>query len=616
MVKDSKYITRVLFHLKDKRQKREVEWELSDHLAEKEARLTNIGYGAEEAFNQAETEMGDGDVLGEQLSALHRKKETKYSILLVLAFGSLFLDFYLHHILLADIDIEYVLFPNYLIIGSILLLSLLNLLLSVKYTYIFSSVSAVICMISSLRFWLSRGDFPGITFLLPWKKENFVDLFYTYGLQWQEYAADLDASKWVFWFLLAVTVCIGCCVAVLYVRKCKCKNTRADWHISKAMFAVCLILFLSAAALFSATVVQVVQQRPKLIEDVQNEMKADDDAFLKQLDTMQADSEEAYFAWVKDAFPDLDFICNADEESRNWIASDSGTVGIHASYTDAQNYAVTISSRMSDLFSYTLETFTAAQQEAQHRFAMTDGNLEAAPKPCSIYFSCTNGEQLLSLYYSNAPSEEKLHYLHYKWINGQWMLVQSDAAMYQEEVTLTPVQAQAFEKAFYDYAYANSREMIENFAEWVDFDFRCNTKVYGARRRGDVYEIYHQSVIGGYCVVNGELFDLMMQSPSAASTIPVCQVLFDGDRAVILDVIQPENSHDIEDRYSSAAYRAYQTDYAAFCSAVHQAVVQDYKMELSNNVLSIDTDSGAYTVTAVSPQVNTVKGKLEKQTER
>lgn len=616
MVKNSKYITRVLSHLKSKQQKDEVEWELLDHLAEKENRLTNIGYSAEEAFNQAETEMGDGDVVGEQLSALHRKKETKYSILLVLAFGSLYLDFYLHYILLADIDVEYILFPNYLIIGSILLLSLLNLLLSVKYTYIFSSVSAVICMVSSLRFWLSRGDFPGITFLLPWEKENFVDLFYTYGLQWQEYAADLDASKWVCRLLLAVTACIGCCVAVLYVRKCKCKNTRADWHISKAMFALCLTLLLAAAALFSATVVQVVQQRPKLIEDVQNEMKADDDAFLKQLDTMQADSEEAYFHWVKRVFSDLNFMSGSDADC-HWISSYDKTVEVTAYYTDAQNYAFSISSRMSDLFSYTLETFTAAQQEAQQRFAMTEAKLEAAPRPCCIKYTCTEGEQLLSLYYSNAYSGPSTHYLHYKRIDGEWILVQSDAMIYQEETTLTPAQGKAFEAAVYAYAYENSRSVIEEYADWVDIDFRCNTKVYGARRRGAVYEVYHQSLSNGFCVVNGMLFDQMLGRPAPTESLPVCQVLFAGDKAVLLDFVQSEDiSKDIQQRYSPAAYQAYLADHAdgsdAFYDEVMQEVEAEYQMQLRENTLYIDTDSGAYTITAVFPQVNTVKGNLEK----
>lgn len=141
--------------------------------------------------------------------------------------------------------------------------------------------------------------------------------------------------------------------------------------------------------------------------------------------------------------------------------------------------------------------------------------------------------------------------------------------------------------------------------------------MYGARKRGAVYEVYHQSLSNGFCVVNGMLFDQMLGRPAPTESLPVCQVLFAGDKAVLLDFIQSEDiSKDIQQRYSPAAYQAYLADYAdgsdAFYDEVMQEVEAEYQMQLRENTLYIDTDSGAYTITAVFPQVNTVKGNLEK----
>ena len=67
----STYIERVTAYLKHKKNRENIEAELTDHIA---LHQEQIGYDEAAALEKAEARMGDADMAGEQLEALEAEK--------------------------------------------------------------------------------------------------------------------------------------------------------------------------------------------------------------------------------------------------------------------------------------------------------------------------------------------------------------------------------------------------------------------------------------------------------------------------------------------------------------------------------------------------------------
>lgn len=91
------YIEKVLSHIKSDKNKKEIEYELFDHIDEHKKFFEEIGYDEETAILKAEEKMGDADVLGEQFKA--RKKLRILPVMLI----------YLFMFLIVFIDVAFVL---------------------------------------------------------------------------------------------------------------------------------------------------------------------------------------------------------------------------------------------------------------------------------------------------------------------------------------------------------------------------------------------------------------------------------------------------------------------------------------------------------------------------
>ena len=83
---ESKYISRVLSHIKNKNRRKAIDAELSDHLDEKGKEYLDLGYEADGALAISETAMGDADVVGEQFDSL--MKENKHSLFSIVVFSA------------------------------------------------------------------------------------------------------------------------------------------------------------------------------------------------------------------------------------------------------------------------------------------------------------------------------------------------------------------------------------------------------------------------------------------------------------------------------------------------------------------------------------------------
>ena len=83
-MENNTYIDKVLSHIAGKERKKQIEYELSDHMAEKEKWYTELEYDPETAAARAEADMGDPDTAGEELAAIHSGRDKKSRIIIAL----------------------------------------------------------------------------------------------------------------------------------------------------------------------------------------------------------------------------------------------------------------------------------------------------------------------------------------------------------------------------------------------------------------------------------------------------------------------------------------------------------------------------------------------------
>ena len=77
------YLPRVLSHISNKERSRQIEYELYDHLDERAQYWQAVGYAQEAAVQKAEAQMGDADIVGEQLDSIPRRLPFTVSIPLI-----------------------------------------------------------------------------------------------------------------------------------------------------------------------------------------------------------------------------------------------------------------------------------------------------------------------------------------------------------------------------------------------------------------------------------------------------------------------------------------------------------------------------------------------------
>lgn len=80
-----KYIDKVLSHIKGNKGKKQIEYELFDHVDEHQKFFEGIGYDEAQAMEKAEEKMGDADVVGEQFNAMKKHYHIFDYIIMVLA---------------------------------------------------------------------------------------------------------------------------------------------------------------------------------------------------------------------------------------------------------------------------------------------------------------------------------------------------------------------------------------------------------------------------------------------------------------------------------------------------------------------------------------------------
>ncbi len=120
-MKQYSYIQRVLSHISGKARKREIEYELFDHLDEKEQYWEAIGYDESASTEKAETAMGDADITGERLEGIKKPSRIIQAIcisLSLISFSAYAIILYRHTIGYIDEGFSTSLRSNYVLLLS------------------------------------------------------------------------------------------------------------------------------------------------------------------------------------------------------------------------------------------------------------------------------------------------------------------------------------------------------------------------------------------------------------------------------------------------------------------------------------------------------------------
>ncbi len=302
-MKQYSYIQRVLSHISGKARKKEIEYELFDHLNEKERYWEAIGYDESASTEKAETAMGDADIVGERLDSVKKYSNISYIIatlipvLLTVAWFE-FIVYYNKKYLALQVD------PNLII-------------------YAFSSISILLttgCIVTFLGYIKKRFSLYlsgtitiesvlllgykfnyGIGLFFDRAKNSILDLFFQSSANndfyWRPTKSEIIFAV-IFLALFLINIIIGIKTLLL-------KNTKKDMMLKKASIVI-MALFSIIIPVCSATALGfAVYAKDKAVEDTKASLLAADKTFIQHIEDFMTyndkkleENSAAYFKGV------------------------------------------------------------------------------------------------------------------------------------------------------------------------------------------------------------------------------------------------------------------------------------------------------------------------------
>lgn len=249
-----KYVDKVLSHIKGNKGKKQIEYELFDHIDEHQKFFEDIGYNEETAIVKSEEKMGDADIVGEQFNSMKKHNYIFDYVIMVLA---PVLSYLFYHFTALDDSIKgmfsslqpYLMAPNFYgtIVGFIgIIIGLLYIVRGIKrknilfatFGYLYSSL--MLCF--APKEWLDGINSDYISYLFESYYSDTSGLIYI----------DLSPKQIVFLLLLLVLFSAFYILALRNIIKTKkLKNTKQDLKLGKAVSILLCVLALIFAILGS-----------------------------------------------------------------------------------------------------------------------------------------------------------------------------------------------------------------------------------------------------------------------------------------------------------------------------------------------------------------------------
>ena len=261
-MKNYKYITTVLSHITNKREKDKIEYELYDHLDEKEKWFEQCGFDEDAAADKADDSMGDGDVVGEQLEAVSKSKTAVNVASGILFALCLIMPMAILIFAVAEyIDLVRLVFATDVITLSILiLLNAASLFFGVKYNRVLNLVSATFLTLPA--FYGLKGFVINLSYGLP------VQAYIRGTFEHTKHQNLLFVFNLLFVVLTAVALAAAIEASIIIVKTRQLKNTRTHLKIKAIIKAFAAVLLIASVVITPATLISSAKSEQAICNEI------------------------------------------------------------------------------------------------------------------------------------------------------------------------------------------------------------------------------------------------------------------------------------------------------------------------------------------------------------
>lgn len=489
-MKNNAYIEKVLSHISGKKQKKQIEYELSDHMVEKEKWYTELEYDPDTAAVRAEEDMGDPDTTGEELATIHIGRDKKSGWIAALMLILPLLGFVMVFLFTESGEPPYSAFGLY----HILFFPLLCFMLA-EMIYSFRKQRILPLILSSVVSTLIMCSEKFAVLLMTTGRDigKYVLSDYNDYMETDTYIIDLlltdnGVSRSIIncaRIILPVVAVIYAVVSlVIIIKNKKLKNRRYDYYIGRGMR-----FFLSVFAAVILISFSVQSFRLLTFKETYTQSVAD---IISERNRKVIEAVHDYLENGSLDFSDL---------SNELDLTDNPYCCTHAGEDGPvfRTYAAGFDNLLNG--GITFAPFEKESADSMIEFVRSGGRyIEDAPLCCELTF---DGEDRIVL--SCYTDYYGLNRLAFDYIDGRFELADTQLCT-KPDIKLSDEQV----KQFYDAYRASRTDIDEHLLSVKDprYEFHIFSKIFGVayNDNDDMYTIYFDYRPLGFTEIDGKLY--------------------------------------------------------------------------------------------------------------
>ncbi len=520
------YIERVLSHISGRQRKAEIENELFDHLDEKEKFWQKIGYDSDSALEKSEEQMGDPDLVGEQLDSVVKRRRVLFPVLAVLNIILLHSGFY---IMVEGLEFDGVYFFTVffdifdvwleisslyasIISAAVVIFGAVNVIIGLKNKRLLNFISGVLCSESMII--LSPHLLSALTDSLPDMKK-YICRFFTDDYYFEKVA--LNSVSRTDLIFLSISILVSACVFFFglryIIRIRRLTNTKADMKIKNVLCVFCIALITLCVAFNAFLFVEIKAAENSIKSEATAELEEADEKFLECY--REFGGKNANKVWKK--------LCESTDYKFIYHSSSS------SEYFETDK-AIEFGISIQNPFSFSYKEYDINSLNGLENIT----SVSAAPVPYSVMLDYNSASITLRLRYGQGQYLE----FYYDEVKRDFVLSDSSEIAFEgAETTLTDEQYSLLEAALKEYCSEHQNTRYKNY-------FLKTLGVY-YNEEYDIYKIDFADM----------MYDIQL-SPERASCYATAKVEFTPDKAKVrsykrLDI------YEIKEYFSPEAYKEY-----------------------------------------------------------
>lgn len=289
-MKNDNYIDRVLSHIHSKHRKNEIEPELFDHIDENKKFFSEIGYDENAAAENADSKMGDADIVGEQLNSIKKRFKANYYILSALQIAAVIaytIWEYKKNAVFSKTTLEFSI-VDFAVYSACILLSLICCSIGIKNKHLCSLASGAIGSIIIIN---------TMPYVLQFEIKNLFSGFnlyeFFYDLDYLDFYNNSYNTLPITIILVLIILSVSITGIIILIKTKLLKNTKRDIKRNKIAYIISVLLIIATALLTVNTVYQTLIIKDSLISKTEQEVQEINDIVINNAEEfMTVDPDE------------------------------------------------------------------------------------------------------------------------------------------------------------------------------------------------------------------------------------------------------------------------------------------------------------------------------------